>query len=163
MCQSLYGRFNGKSVQESEVASQKPKDLAAGKKFVLNGSWGHLPKSGIVADKKPFFFHTDINSERQITIDLQNTSILEELVIQNRTDTCQDRASFLFYQLHTSEEIDRDKWVPLNIPEDFLTSRNTEFRTPLGRRRARYITIYSPAYTALHFSSVQVLGYGAVS
>jgi hypothetical protein len=83
---------------------------------------------------------------------------LFELQIANRNDVCQERAHCLFYCLHDQSEPDLRSGFAITVSEGFLNGNNQISRTDLRGARSRYLTIYSPCNTMLHFSSIKLLG-----
>jgi len=133
-------------------------DLAADKPFTLSSQHGACPTSRNVSSQQPFFFHTRQGFNQWITIDLENESLLFELRITNRSDACRDRAHCLFYCLHQKPDTNFHQGFPIAVDEKFLTKADQISVTDLRGCQSRYVTIFSPAETYLHFSSVQILG-----
>lgn len=131
-------------------------DLALGKKFVVSGAYEGFPLEGVVREDPVFFFHTAQDINQSITIDLEEPQELHYLVLRNRTDSCQDRARILFWTVHNTSEYNELEALPVNVKEDFLKAIGAESITPLFNAKGRFITIFSPLDTALHFSSVKV-------
>jgi hypothetical protein len=133
-------------------------DLAAGKPFALSSQYGAIPKDGRVREQRPFFFHTMEGCNQSITIDLEATYQLHELRITNRTDVCLARARCLFYCLHYEPQPDFQQGLPVMVDKEFLTKADRVCVTDLRGERARYLTIFSPENTMLHFSAIQIFG-----
>lgn len=133
-------------------------DLAASKTFTLSSQHVASPKVQRVTEQSPFFFHTGEGYNQSITIDLEVDSLLFELRIVNRTDTCRERASCLFYCLHNEQKPDLHQGFPVVVNKAFLTKTNQISVTDLRGARARYVTIFSPEKTFLHLASIQILG-----
>ncbi|MFM6402105.1 FkbM family methyltransferase [Planktothrix sp.] len=133
-------------------------DVAEGKPYYLSSSYANYPREGLVETKQPFFFHTGFGLDQYITIDLEKEYILTSLVIVNRVDSCKERSRCLFYTLHNIRKPNLSCGLPLNVDESFWQGDNLECRTAIKKVKARYITIFSPENTALHFSSIKVFG-----
>jgi len=131
-------------------------NLAIGKKFKLSQAFGSFPMEGIIHEQSPFFFHTAIGENQSITIDLEQSLPLKYLVIKNRLDMCQERAHTLLWSVHDEPKHSPRHAYPVDITEDFLSSLCGESITPLLGEKGRYLTIISPASTALHFSSIKI-------
>lgn len=132
------------------------RELALGKKFVVSAAYTGFPLQGTVKDDPVFFFHTAENFNQSITIDLEEPQELHFLAIKNRTDICQDRARILFCIIHNTKDYSKHAALPVNVNDDFLKPHGSESITPLFNMKGRYITIFSPLHTALHFSSIKV-------
>jgi FkbM family methyltransferase len=133
-------------------------ELAQGKNFSLSSGYGPFPAQGKVSSKDGFFFHTGIAPNQSITIDLGQVYELAQLTIRNRTDCCFERAASLFWTVLHEPAHKAEALLPVITPPEFCRSGSGESVTPLLRRRGRYLTIFSPADTALHFSSIEVWG-----
>lgn len=131
-------------------------ERALGKKYFLSESYPSYPSEGIVGHDSRFFFHTALDKNQSITIDLVESCELFWLVIGNRADACHDRAQWLFYVVHEGREFTGSDSLPVMIPDGFHKPGGPESITPLFGRRGRYITVFSPVFTALHFSFVKV-------
>jgi hypothetical protein len=133
-------------------------DISRGKTFFLSSSYKSLPASGQVFPCSPFFFHTAFGVHQSITIDLRQAVPVHYLIIGNRSDCCQERASLLLWSIHDSQLFDRDTSLyPVLISPDFLKPGAPPSVTPLFGRRGRFLTVTSPTTTALHFSSLKIM------
>ncbi|MDT9259912.1 MAG: protein arginine N-methyltransferase [Limnospira maxima] len=144
--------------EDINIDSKEIGDVAEGKHYYLSSGFGDFPKTGLVENKKPFFFHTGFGFNQYITIDLEKEHILTSLAIANRVDVCKERARCLFYAVHNSLKPDLSFGLPLNINESFGKGDDLECNTILKKAKGRYITIFSPENTALHFSAIKVFG-----
>jgi hypothetical protein len=133
-------------------------DLALGKFFKLSSRHSSSPKECLVSARSPFFFHTGEGRNQSITIDLESERQLFELRITNRTDICQERARCLFYCLHDQPQPNLSLGYAVMIKDGFLSKENEICVTDLRGARSRYLTIYSPENTMLHFSSISIMG-----
>ena len=115
-----------------------------------------FPLEGTVSDDPRFFFHTAMGCNQSITIDFDCSRGFRYLVIYNRVDECHERARSLFCIIHESMEFSVDNVLPVAVLNDFMGPNGSPSVTPLFGQRGRYITIYSPIHTALHFSSIRV-------
>lgn len=111
-----------------------------------------------MTEQSPFFFHTGEGRNQSITIDLGAATALFELHIANRTNACQERARCLFYCFHNEPKPDLGQGFPVAVDEAFLTKADQMSVTDLRGAKARYVTIFSPEKTMLHFSAVQIFG-----
>lgn len=138
-----------------QVAS---KDYAKGKKYQLSSSYGSLPSQGEVAEASNYFFHTAIAPNQSITIDLAEDHVypLSLLVIKNRADACQERASHIFWTVHNEYGFSENSLQPIILSNDFLEKGGGESRTPLLSVAGRFISIFSPIKTALHFAAIRI-------
>ena len=143
-------------IENSTALGDKCPDLAIGKKYVVSKSYGLYPVEGIVKEDSRFFFHTAFQGYQRITIDLEESMKLQYLIIGNRGDLYQDRAKSLFYIIHDAKELSINDAFPVVVTDDFLRPGGAMSITPLFGREGRYLTIFSPIYTALHFSSVNI-------
>lgn len=152
VAQKLYGHhYNSINLQDTY-------NITEGKSFFLSSSYGNYPKQGLIKTQIPFFFHTNFGVNQFITIDLGNLHEMMLLVIHNRSDICLERAKCLFYVIHDSIQFDLLSGLPVNITQEFLTIKQSKCITPLMGMRGKYISIFSPEYTALHFQSIAVFG-----
>ncbi len=131
-------------------------DLAKGKTFRLSQGHGHYPSEGKVEEQPKFFFHTAIAADQSITIDLEQSYALQYLVIKNRLDGLQERARHIFVSVSDEPFYSIDSMYPINFSPDFLKPKGPASVTPLLGRKGRYLSIYSPMRTALHFSSIKI-------
>jgi len=138
----------------TDVTLVERRDLALGKKFLLSKAFESYPDEGVVKDDSAFFFHTAIERNQSITIDLGESMKMEYLVIGNRIDACHDRAKSLFCVVHDAKEHLIKDALPVISANEFLKPGGPKSVTPLLGKKGRYLTIFSPIYTALHFSSV---------
>jgi hypothetical protein len=133
-------------------------DLAKGKTFTISSKHTANPNGSVVIDCQPFFFHTKEGYDEFITIDLDREQILFELVIANRSNVCKERARCLFYCAHTDPIPDLKQGLPVTIDDSFLNKESQVSRTNLKGIKGRYVTVYSPDFTCLHFSSIKIMG-----
>lgn len=134
------------------------KDLAEGKLYTLSSVYANQPAIGKVQARAPFFFSTGLEANPRITIDLGARYSLTDLILRNRTDSCWDRARFLFWVVSDTAEPDLNHGEPVYIDEAFWHQASAESRTPLAGKQGRYVTIFSPAKTYLHLSAIRVMG-----
>lgn len=148
-----------KSRQPPWLSDARPnpgKDVALGKKYLLSTSYPGYPLEGLVHRSDVFFFHTGVASNQSITIDLEVPCSLESLIIVNRRDSCQERARGLFYIIHNKKKFKRQKALPVAVDRSFYDQDSLVSSTPLAGQRGRFLTIFSPLKTALHFSSIEI-------
>ena len=131
-------------------------DMAYGKKFFLSKAFDSYPLEGIVIEDLKFFFHTAIGINQSITIDFGKSHELNTLVISNRKDMLQDRARSLFCAVHHERKFSVGNALPVVITEQFIKPNGPQSVTPLFGKQGRYLTIFSPILTALHFSCIKV-------
>jgi hypothetical protein len=145
---------------DGELVSAQPsvfghEEIANGKIFRLGDNYPGYPRVGLVHDQEPFFFHTALGLDQYITIDLLDSTMLAWLVLKNRTDCLGDRAKHLFYSVH--EDINLSgRLLPVLTPNDFLYTAYGLSVTPLLDQVGRYLTLYSPALSAIHLSSLRI-------
>ncbi|EDY38064.1 conserved hypothetical protein [Cyanobium sp. PCC 7001] len=110
-----------------------------------------------VTEFRPFFFHTCIEDNPWLMIDLGRPVEVTALEIGNRTDSCQARARCLSLVLMDDNQLPiLPSAIPLLESAAFLSGKKSIHRTNLPRLRARFLKI-SAQDTALHFSSIRVL------
>lgn len=143
---------------QSKPAATDLVDLAAGKAFALSSKHAACPKELIVMETRPFFFHTGEGRNQFITIDLETECRLFELHIANRSNACQERARCLFYCAHNEPTPNLKQGLPVTVDEAFLKQIDHISVTDLRGCQARYLTIFSPEKTHLHFAAVKILG-----
>lgn len=160
---SLYESRGGLDLQQQRESSSFGEELASGKKYCLSSGFGNYPEAGEVHDSQDFFFHTSVNENQSITVDLECTYRLGYLIIVNRKDSHQERAQALFYVIHRKETFSRKKALPLLIGNQFYNSDELRSITPLLGQKGRFITIFSPLRTALHFSELKIYKHKKIS
>jgi hypothetical protein len=133
-------------------------DLAHNSKFSLSSTWAANPNEKIVTNNHPYFFHTQLGRNEFITVDLGEEYFLFELHISNRTDICKERARCLFYCAHSTPKPNLLTGLPVKIDEDFFSLNDAVSITQLVQCRARYLTVFSPEETYLHFSELKIFG-----
>ena len=70
-------------------------EVAHGKPFRISTRNHADPRNKYVLQQSPFFFHTENNSHEAIEIDLQAFHYIKRIVLTNRTDCFQERASLI--------------------------------------------------------------------
>jgi hypothetical protein len=156
---NLYRNASATPPQSTPVDATKPfrgKDLALGKPFFLSRNRRGFPSEGVVEESSSFFFHTGFGSNQSITIDLLDDYRLGQLVIRNRLDGWQSRADRLFWICHRTSSPTFDELYPVITSAEFLENGRAESITPLLGKQGRYLTIFSPLHTALHFSALRI-------
>lgn len=139
-------------------------ELAIGKPFSLSAAHKSYPAEGVVSNRDPFFFHTAKMRWSAITIDLLESCELHCLVVCNRSDAFQERAHLLFYVVHSERDYAREDGTPLQGTwRAFRMADPSPSVTDLAGEQGRYLTIFSPAVTHLHFSSIEIFGKRMVS
>ena len=91
-------------------------------------------------------------------VDLGEVAELSTLVIVNRSDQWPERADQLFVAVHDEQEPDELFGQPIARDEQFLSEPGQRLVIDLDGKSGRYVTVYSTALTALHFSDLQVWG-----
>ena len=135
-----------------------PREVAQGRPYRLTSAYGGYPAAGVVADGKPFFFHTDFGVGEGITVDLGSAYEITSIGVENRTDICRDRGRYLFYAVHATAAVERRSGLPLTIDRSFWDGSGGSSETPVPRLRGRYVTVYSPEHTAVHLSALRIHG-----
>ena len=151
---NLHASIQGKIKDGSALVEEKRPNLAIGKRFVVNKSYHSYPAEGVVNENPKFFFHTGFGRNQSITIDMEKSSKLQCLIIGNRGDACQGRASSLFCVIHDAGNFSIHNALPVVVTDEFLGPGGVKSITPLYGKEGRYLTIFSPIRTSLHFSSI---------
>lgn len=136
------------------------REVAAGRPFVLSSGYSGRPSYGLVREQAPFFFHSGFGTEQTITIDLGDDHVITGIEIHNRTDCCQSRARHLCYSLHTDRVPSFGSGRPLDLPGGFFDRGDGIAMTVVPRTTARYVTLFSPHYTAIHLAAIRVYADG---
>jgi hypothetical protein len=136
----------------------EPLEVAQGKTYRLSSGYGGYPVEGVVADGRPFFFHTGFGVGEGITVDLAAEHEVTGIVVENRTDICRDRGRYLFYAVHAAPDAARTAGLPLAIDGSFWDGSGGRSDTIVPRLRGRYVTIFSPEHTAVHLSALRIYG-----
>lgn len=146
--------------QLSSPAPQAPASDAADRAllrpYFLTSALPPALPHGVVRKDENFFFHTQIGVNQAITVDLGESEPLSWLCIHNRTDAMQDRAGILCWIAHDTLQIDPRQALPVLITPEFLASNPLPSWTPLLGKAGRYLTVFSPLPTALHFADLRV-------
>lgn len=140
----------------TEAREDRSRDVAAGRSFVLSSAYSNMSSVGTVRPAEPFFFHTAIGNNPAIRIDLGEAHTISRIRITNRTDTCFDRPRGLFAILSTGGGAPRESVFHFHTPEDFLAGAVPSCELRLPPTPARFVTLTSPADTALHFSDLKI-------
>lgn len=140
------------------TSSAVPKvDLANGRPYQLSSRHPASPKMSVVCHRTPFFFHTKIELNPTITIDLGTEAIVTAIMVLNRTDICRDRARFLSYVVHSTPRSNLNDGRPLRLDLDTRPAAHP-VTTPVPQLRGRYVTLFTPERTALHLAAIEILG-----
>lgn len=132
------------------------REAAHGKSYRLSAGLGSGPSTGYVAPKSPFFFHTSIAGDQFISIDLAASEEVRAIRITNRTDMCFERARDLFLIVSATENHADGAVFNLPVSQEFLQGKVKEVEIAVPPVKGRFVTITSPAMTALHFSDLQI-------
>ncbi|NEQ99587.1 MAG: hypothetical protein F6K30_23270 [Cyanothece sp. SIO2G6] len=134
-------------------------ELAEGKKFHLSSAIKGYPSEGTVMPKMPFFFHTGFDINQYITIELEKEYCLTCLKVRNRTNGWRERSRCLFYSTHHDKKNDLNSGLPLSIDSSFWIGNDNTSTTLIPNVITKYLTIFSPEYTALHLSEIKIYGF----
>lgn len=133
-------------------------NLGSGAPFSLSSWHGPAPLEPKVVAAEPCFFQTRFARHQSITVDLGAPAELSVLVIVNRSDRWSERADQLFVAVHDEQEPNELLGRPIARDEQFLSEPGQRLVIDLNGESGRYVTVYSTALTALHFSDLQVWG-----
>jgi len=133
------------------------KNKAINKPYVISSAYSNGREYGFipVLSHLPYFFHTRLERNPWIIIDLLKSVNIIKLIIANRKDACFNRACDLSIEIYDSLENFPIFSCKLINQENFLNGLDHTIATEIGIY-ARFIKIYSYATTALHFSSIEV-------
>ena len=133
-------------------------DVARGKPFTLSSRYPQVPRAAYVEPQEPFFFHTDFGRRQSITVDLGLAYAIDRIDVRNRTNMCADRARYLCAAISTTQA--QDDWIefPLNVTGDFARDPGQSASTRVPGLVGRYVRVFTPSFTALHLSNLQVFG-----
>jgi len=126
--------------------------------FHLSDSIANHPRTGQLKDRTPYIFHTKLDTNQRVTLDLGRACEMHWLLMRNRTDGFQKRARLLFWVAHDTPQGDLSRGRPVAVDGGFLSGGESTSRSWLGRVEGRYLTLFSPMSTAIHLSSVDVMG-----
>ena len=101
------------------------------------------------SQKQEFAFHTKEELNPYIIIDLKRTSLVEEIIVQNRLRQCQERAQGLTMWASS----DKSYWKQLSKPQ--APSPSWLWR---GREKMRYLKLSLNGVNYFHLARVQVYG-----
>jgi hypothetical protein len=146
------------TLPEMHLVPEALDEVAVGRRYQLSSAWSGYPSDGVVPNAAPtFFFHTDFGTNECITAALAERRVVRAITIVNRRDSCFDRARMLFVILHEHAEPDDGATFLLQPPGGFETGQVLEATLSLPPVPACYVTVLSPARTALHFSALRVM------
>ena len=134
----------------TECAAQKP--------YVLSSRFNRYPITGEVEQKPRFFFHTGIEVGPRITIDLEGQFSLKDITVTNRTDGSFARCDCMIALAHDDPDPQTGFGFPFVLSDDFLGGRERDVKLALGGVKARYVSLVTPLYTALHLSDIKIMG-----
>jgi hypothetical protein len=128
-----------------------PRDLAAGRPWTASNADFGFPTSsnGPAASDKTVFFHTSVQRDPWVEIDLGAEHVIRGLRVENRTDCCQERALPL-----NVEVWDGHAW-------QLVFQRRAAFsvwRENIGPVRARRIRFLRPGTDYFHLKSIRIYG-----
>ncbi len=142
------------ALSESEAIALE--EIANGKSYLISSTAG-LSTTGVISeDYAPYFFHTNLDFNQWITVDLEECRTIRRIVIANRRDACWSRAKFLFLVTHLEMDYRSGKVNYINAPPSFFSAAPEDAVIDIPPTAARFITIVSPLYTYLHLSKIQV-------
>lgn len=146
------------SQSRETVGATNGPELAEGRPFALSSRHSACLNIDVIDPTEPYFFHTTMEARPRITVDLGRERVLESLVISNRADGFSNRARKLRYCVHNSSRPKYSDARPVWVTSAFLEGAALLCETRLGGVTGRYITVFSEAYTFLHFSDIKVFG-----
>lgn len=149
--------------QKGEPKGASGRELAQGRSFTLSSRHAASPPTNVVKPSQPYLFHTKMEARPRITVDLGQVHVLDSLEISNRADGFANRARQLRYCVHNSSRPKYAAARPVWVTPAFLDGTESTCETRLGSVSGRYITVFSEAYTFLHFSDIKVFGRGRQS
>lgn len=125
-------------------------DLAEGKAWRASSSYaGFSPEAGICdGNKTRIFFHTNLESQPWVELDLGAPTLIERVDVQNRRDCCRDRA----YPLAIEGSLDGQQWRELGRRSEPFSRWTLQFE-PI---QARYVRAKALKRTFLHLESFEV-------
>ena len=147
-----------RDLEEGSLIKAGNCNLANGAPFSLSSWHGPAPSEPKVVAAEPCFFQTGLARHQSITVDLGTPAELSALVIVNRSDQWSERADQLFVAVHDEQDPDELFGRPIARDEQFLSEPGQRLVIDLNGKSGRYVTVYSTALTALHFSDLQIWG-----
>ena len=107
------------------------------------------------ADKKGFSFHTRLEPNPWVEIDLKARALLSQIDVLNRVDCCQDRAASLTVLISENgqdwKEVYQHDGTPFGLDKKPL-------RIKLNKEKARYVRLQLKNPNYLHLKQVDVYG-----
>lgn len=127
-----------------------PDDLAEGKPWTASSTESGYPSSGSgPSSEGNLFFHTPIVDSPYVEIDLGAEHIIRSVLVENRTDCCQNRALPLDVKV-----LEGDTW-------QLVAERRSPFSTwryDIAPVRARKIRFQRPSSDYFHLKRISVYG-----
>jgi hypothetical protein len=140
----------GSAVSSGFRARLFPRDLAAGRPWnATSGDFG-MPANGTeqVGDGN-VFFHTKVDHNPSIEFDLGDEHVIRSVLVENRTDCCQERALPLNVEIWDGAD-----W-------QLIAQRRAAFKVwkyDVGPVRARKIRFLHPGTSFFHLKRISVFG-----
>jgi len=140
----------GSAISSGFRARLFPRDLAAGRPWnASSGDFG-MPANGIgQAGDEHVFFHTKVEHNPWVEIDLGDEHVIRSVLVENRTDCCQERALPLNVEIW-----DGGAW-------QLIAQRRAAFKVwkyDIGPVRARKIRFLHPGTSCFHLKRISVFG-----
>jgi hypothetical protein len=123
-------------------------DLAAGRPFRISAPWAGWAACVANEDCSHLMFHTDVDNEPWVEIDLGAPKTVHRVDVANRSKCCADRALPLVVELST----DQKAWTRVARRDEPFGIWTAQFRP----RVARYVRLKALRRTILHLKSIAV-------
>ena len=123
-------------------------DLAKGRPFRISTPWAGWAACVANEDCGQLMFHTDVDNEPWVEIDLGAPRTVQRVDVVNRGKCCADRAVPLVVELST----DQKAWTRVARRDQTFDRWTAQFRP----RIARYVRLKATRRTILHLTSVAV-------
>jgi hypothetical protein len=120
----------------------------------------------VIERREPYLFHTDVHTGvsgdfPSITIDLEAASVVTDLAVINRSETCWGRANLLMYCVHDSPACDFQRLGFFPMHDGFVTGTDLSCAASVPSLQGRFVTLFLPTREPLHLSWVSVRGFVA--
>lgn len=136
-------------------------EIAVGRPYLLSSAYGATKRTGVVAPRGNYFFHTEFGNSPSIRVDLGGHHRVRRIEVTNRRDGYQDRARYIFAEL-SGPGAGTTSVFPMFATGQLPDGAWEECGIDLPDIGARYVTISTPLNTALHFSDLRIYAAEAV-
>jgi hypothetical protein len=131
-------------------------EVARGRPYELSSAYGTSSRTGVVEPGGSYFFHTEFGKDQSIRVDLGRQHRVRRIEVTNRRGGYQERSRHIFALLDGGPGDRVRRVFPMYANGRLPGEAWQECGIDLPDVTARYVTITSPMYTALHFADLRI-------